>query len=365
SSPIEGAAETNVVRRFFQPSLIFQGTDTVNLDNIYLSHDPTNLLQWSFPIGNSLSFDDYLVVWADSEVGENSGTNYHASFTLNPTGGTVVLSWLNGTNAVVLDSLSYGLIGPNQTYGIDPDDEVADPRVLFYPTPDSRNDIRLLPATIRINEYMADNDVTALNSVGDAEDWFELYNAGSNAVDLSGYGVTDDVGNPFQWTVPTGVVLNAGGFLLIWADGNSTAETNDLHTNFRLSNGGEELAVFRPDGTLLDWRLFGDQEEDFSEGLFPDGSPDLYQMSIPTPGTTNVLFGIASIREEPGGHVRVEWNARENWLYDVYYRDAYDGATPWLPIVTNLVSPGAKHSILTPIDSTTSRRYFLIRQTKP
>ncbi|MEM7390972.1 MAG: lamin tail domain-containing protein, partial [Verrucomicrobiota bacterium] len=154
-------------------------TGMVSLDEIYLTDDLTRLTNWNFPAGHMLDAATYRIVWADAEPGETVGTDFHAGFALSRTGGVVALVWLSGTNPIVLDSMNYHPIGPNQSYGLDPADPDEGPRILFFPTPGGLNDASDLPAGIRINEYMADNDITYSNSVGDYEDWFELYNAGS------------------------------------------------------------------------------------------------------------------------------------------------------------------------------------------
>ncbi|MEM7393103.1 MAG: lamin tail domain-containing protein, partial [Verrucomicrobiota bacterium] len=236
------------------------------------------------------------------------------------------------------------------------------PRILFFATPGTTNDTSPLSSNIRINEFMADNRSTKSNSVGEFEDWFELYNAGSNAVNLAGYSLTDDITDPFQYVIPNGVMLNPGDHLLIWADGNSEDEMFDLHTNFKLGAGGEELAIFDNSATLLDWVVFGDQEEDFSEGLYPDGSDQRFEMSIPTPGTTNVLFAISSIVEMTNGMMQLKWHSREGWTYDVFYRDAYSNNAPWTLLAPNIIAPGRKTTLTIPTTSTTDRRYFRVRQ---
>ena len=140
---------------------------------------------------------------------------------------------------------------------------------------------------IHINELMADNETTQLNEFGIYPDWFELYNAGTNTVDLSGYTITDNFDIPAKWTVPMGTTLAAGAHLLIWADGNSVTNTLALDTNFKLGKGGDELALFNPKGVLLDAVVFDEMSEDFSLGVWPDGGSTLYDMAVPTPGTTN------------------------------------------------------------------------------
>ena len=70
-----------------------------------------------------------------------------------------------------------------------------------------------------INEVMASNGTTLADEDGDFEDWIELYNDGTEPVDLSGWGLSDSYSNPFKWTFPEDTVLGAGEYLLVWASG--------------------------------------------------------------------------------------------------------------------------------------------------
>ncbi|MBN2132757.1 MAG: lamin tail domain-containing protein, partial [Sedimentisphaerales bacterium] len=47
-----------------------------------------------------------------------------------------------------------------------------------------------------INEFMAANNTSIQDSLGDYDDWIEIYNAGETAVDLAGYYLTDDPSEP-------------------------------------------------------------------------------------------------------------------------------------------------------------------------
>ncbi len=71
---------------------------------------------------------------------------------------------------------------------------------------------------IVINEFMSSNSATIADEDGDFEDWIELYNAGQNAVSLSGYGLSDNTNNPFKWVFPD-TVMQPGQHLLVWASG--------------------------------------------------------------------------------------------------------------------------------------------------
>ena len=73
---------------------------------------------------------------------------------------------------------------------------------------------------------------------GRFDDWFELYNSGATAVDLSGYSLSDDATDPSMFRIPAGYTISSHGFLLVWADG-EVVENNptrtDLHASFKLS----------------------------------------------------------------------------------------------------------------------------------
>jgi hypothetical protein len=71
---------------------------------------------------------------------------------------------------------------------------------------------------IVINEIMSSNISTISDEDGDYPDWIELYNHGEEPVDLSGWGLSDDLENPMRWIFPK-VVMQPGDFLLVWVSG--------------------------------------------------------------------------------------------------------------------------------------------------
>jgi lamin tail-like protein/putative Ig domain-containing protein len=148
-----------------------------------------------------------------------------------------------------------------------------------------------------INEWMAQNTSTLADGVdGDFEDWIELYNAGTNTVDLSGYWMTDNLANHTQFKIPNGTLIPGGGYLLVWADGETGQNTTnraDIHASFQLSRTGEAIGLYAPDGiTVIDEITFGSQTNDISQGRFPDAGPGPYPyMTQPTPRAANTLNG--------------------------------------------------------------------------
>jgi hypothetical protein len=132
-----------------------------------------------------------------------------------------------------------------------------------------------------INEILPGNASTNLDPDNkNFVPWVELYNSGSTAVPLAGYRLTDDLGAPTRWTIPSGVSVPAGGYLILWLDGMSTGR----HAPYVLGMSGE-LGLFMPDGTLVDSLSFGPQLPDVSYGRGPG---DTWRYFDPaTPGAAN------------------------------------------------------------------------------
>jgi hypothetical protein len=152
--------------------------------------------------------------------------------------------------------------------------------------------------TVLINELLATNDTGLTDLGGDNDDWLELYNAGSEPVELGGMYVTDDEAELTAWQIPadqpTLTVVPAGGFLVLWFDGEP--EEGALHMDAKLSQNGEWVALVEGDGiTVVDSVRFGAQVADVSYGRLSDGAPGWGTFSQPTPGAPNTLSGQAAI----------------------------------------------------------------------
>ncbi|WP_262709310.1 CotH kinase family protein [Emticicia agri] len=142
--------------------------------------------------------------------------------------------------------------------------------------------------SIFINEVMASNHASVEDNTGNHSDWIELYNPGNNAVDLSGYYMSDNPDNPTKFrftTTSRAVVVPARGYLIIWASGNTHAGAR--HTSFALSASGESISISNADGKVIDSFSFNGQRRDVSYGRLPDGGNTLSYFSPATPGAAN------------------------------------------------------------------------------
>ncbi len=166
-------------------------------------------------------------------------------------------------------------------------------QVQFYPR---KNAIeiktpQIVTDAIVVNEFMADNSTTIPDPNGEFDDWIELYNPTTNAITLTGKYLTDKKDNltKYQFTQQN-LMLNPNEYLLIWCD--EQQEQQGIHTNFKLSAGGEFIALVDADGiTVIDSLSFGPQTTDISFGRFPDGTNN-WSSLFPTPGNPNSLTSI-------------------------------------------------------------------------
>ncbi|MCA9184566.1 MAG: lamin tail domain-containing protein, partial [Planctomycetales bacterium] len=153
---------------------------------------------------------------------------------------------------------------------------------------------QLLTGTPVITEFLALNESTNIDEDGVYSDWIEIHNPDSAPLELTGWHLTDDDQLLDKWTFPA-VTLAADEYLVVWASGLNRLGTGpqaELHTNFRMSGGGEYLALVAPDGENVVQEFntvaggFPPQVADISYGLVP-GTVDETYFLTPTPGGVN------------------------------------------------------------------------------
>ncbi|HTI99972.1 MAG TPA: lamin tail domain-containing protein [Dongiaceae bacterium] len=277
-------------------------TNVLSLGGLYLSPTDTNLAAWAFPSNVVVSGNGFLVVWCDGQTNQSTATAPHTSFVLPPTAGGIRISrLLNGNVPQVVDYLNYANLPANWSYGDYPDGQPFYRQSMFVSTAGVTNSAAGVPLSVRINEWMASNTHTLADPVGGKfEDWFELYNYGSNTVDLGGYYLTDDTSDKTKFQIPDThqYLVPPQGFFLVWADGldaSNSINRAELHVSFKLSASGEEIGLFGTGGSQIDAVAFGAQTSDVSEGRFPDGALNIFPMSLTTPGTNNIIPNTAPV----------------------------------------------------------------------
>jgi len=330
-----------------------------------LTDSGTNLLKWAIPAGWTITNGGYLRIWMDGEPGETVAGHLHAGFRINPdTGMVAIVRSVAGTGCVV-DYIYYGSeIGPMRSFGKYPNGMPYTGQVFENPTPGAANDNSSAIIDVRINEWMASNGSAISDPAdGDFDDWFELFNAGTNAVDLYGYKLTDTLGGTNMYTIPQTLAISAKGFAIVWADGEpgQNGPGRDLHVDFKLAAEGESIALYTPGGILVHRVDFGPQATDVSEGLWPDGNGEIYSMPIYTPGASNVLFEITDLvrYKTTNDQIRLKWNTKSGKHYKIVYKDSMTN-TIWTTILDDI--PAENSSVWTNLSLPVPTRFFKIMQ---
>ena len=128
----------------------------------------------------------------------------------------------------------------------------------------------LLRSDVVISELVANNQSGLFDFFDNDSDWFEIHNRESSHVNLEGWHVTDDLANLTKWQVPVTTILAPDERRVVFAsEQDLVTATGEFHTNFRLSELGEPLALVDPDGAVVDSfdPMFPSQARDVSYGL--------------------------------------------------------------------------------------------------
>lgn len=143
------------------------------------------------------------------------------------------------------------------------------------------------------------------DNVGDAEDWIEIYNAGTEPVNLTGLYLTDNLTQKKKHRIAAGtnneMVLQPGGYKLFWADDETHEGAN--HVNFKLSNEGEVVGLSQDlDGVIntLDVFEFGAQYGKGSFSRIPDATGPIMFTAQATPAAPNTFVTGIEGDEVPG-----------------------------------------------------------------
>jgi len=127
---------------------------------------------------------------------------------------------------------------------------------------------------IVINEVMPANSVTILDEDGDFTDWIELYNSGTDPVQLTNYGLSDIDSTFPKWRLPE-VILDPDDFLVVFASGKNRTEP-PLYWQTIINRGDEWKYLVPTQEPSTDWNTlaFNDQDWDSGKSGFGYGDND-------------------------------------------------------------------------------------------
>ncbi len=267
----------------------------IPLNMFALSDNEKRPLKWRFPDGAVIPAHGYYLVLCTGKDRQDQSRQglYHTNFRISAESETIILSDSQGH---VLDRVMIDNLPEDCSWGRNENNQF---QVFRTPTPTLPNNqagmnqadmnLRSLNRTgVWISEVLASNgSVETYNKAG-TTDWIELYNSSQAAVDISGWGLSDDLGRGRKWQFPQGSVIGPGEYKVILCDKN--LEQNNVaqpHTSFKIGRlKGETITLADPTGRVLDKMILPQLKTDVSYGRTL-GMAGLFYYDTPTPFKAN------------------------------------------------------------------------------
>ena len=261
------------------------GNSAVNLAGYALAKTDSGSGTFVFP-QMKLEPGECVLVLADSRLRAEAGEMLHAPFRMSSAGDTLMLfnpagAAVDTVNIPALDSdTSYARAGASEW------------EISLSPTPGLPNDSESVKALaepsgdspVLLNEIVASNSTVLADENGEYYDYIELYNRSNEAVDLTGWYLSDDSTQPRRWRFPE-VSIAPGEYLVVFASGlNRRDDPAHLHTNFSLSSEGEQVVLANAQGRMMDRVDFDLLKSDTAWARSAAGS---WGSAAPTPGRAN------------------------------------------------------------------------------
>jgi len=143
---------------------------------------------------------------------------------------------------------------------------------------------------VQINEVMTSNKGSVPDETGDFPDWIEVYNNTDNPLDISGFGLTDELISAAKWTFPEGSVIQPRGYLVVFCSGDPTR--GKLHTPFKLS-ASDDVILSNVSGKVTDSITLKPVTSGYSLGRSAADTAAWSEM-LPSPGYANTEEGAAT-----------------------------------------------------------------------
>lgn len=108
-----------------------------------------------------------------------------------------------------------------------------------------RNTPPVTGSVLKLNEIMS-------KDVNDNPDWIEVYNGGDVDMDISGYILNDKDVADGGFEIPVGTIIKTNGFYVV----------DENESGIKVSSGGEDVSLSKPDKTVIDFTRTPDMTQD-------------------------------------------------------------------------------------------------------
>lgn len=317
---------------------LYNPTDSeADISGYGLSDSLLDGAKYVFPAGTSIPAKGYLVVYCSG----GNESDFHAPFKINATEQAILFD----SAGKELDSIALQAVDAGHTLARESDTVWAQKR----PSPGYENSdsgIAAFEASLKetevtglyINEFMASNATTLLDSYGVYSDWIEIYNSNDFEMDLSGFGVSDSISQPMKYTLPEGTVIAPKGYLVVFCSGNQGLKDGEVHAPFGLKAYQEDVVLANTAGRIIDSYSYEKQQADQSMARTTDGTGEFASTAQPSPGYPNTSAGYTAFSENhrlPLSAVRISEFAGTNDSFKASDGGYYD----WVEIHNASTNP--------------------------
>ncbi|MBQ9941868.1 MAG: CotH kinase family protein [Christensenellaceae bacterium] len=272
----------------------------INLKDYGLTDDTTDRYKFTFP-GMTIKNGEYMIVYlTGTEDLSNPDGILRAGFKLSKDGSEILV--LSGPEDHTIQALEIGSMPADVSYG-----RADDGSYLYYAlsTPGAKNEgisntvptfsEAVVESDLVINEYVIDNQYSVMDEDGDRPEWVEIKNTGSEAIDLKGYGLSDDPSDTKKWIFPE-MQLQPGEIRLVFLSKKDKVDpAGELHASFSIGEDDTQLFLSQPQGLTVDVVDLDPAMGTASHGRTPDDPEKWQYYPEATPGAENTTKGFDQI----------------------------------------------------------------------
>ena len=278
--------------------------------------------RYMIPSGTILYPGEYMTIYCDATADDAR----YAHFGISRAGGEVF--YLIGSNGAIIDQVTTLATDMDQTMIRREDGTLT---LGNRATPGHANDMDADQSVGVYNSVVSSvciSELSVNNNIYDPThrlmcDWIELHNTGASPVDISGFTLSDNVGNN-KFTFPDGTVIASDDYLLVLC---AEGVEEDGFAAFGLSKAGGETVVLKNNEGLIVEIAESIASKDGSQ-IRAEGNT-WSKCDQPSPGYANDQTGheafLASIGAQAGGVVISELMAGSQ----VLLADDYDDFSDW------------------------------------
>lgn len=328
-----------------------RGTEMIKLKHYALSDNTDRPIKWVFPETAVIPPGGYYLVFCSGKNRENPGGYPHTNFKIAAEGGTITLSTRQGD---IVDRIVFETLPADASFGRENDGDSW--KVFMLATPGAPNNeegakiaddyLRSLNHTgVYISEAMSSNTSTSLGEGLPFADWAEIYNSTDKPVDISNWGLSDNINWPRRWRFPQGTLIMPGEYKVIILDKSKDPGTDAsfLRGSYALKRmGGETVTLSDPDGLVLDKLALPAIPADYSYGRSAS-SKGFFYFDAATPGAKNATgfpgFSEKPVLSHPGGLYKEDIVLAISTTDNSEIRYTTDGSTPTIENSTLYTGP--------------------------